>query len=138
MFPFYGIKKEEVIKDIPLCKEIKWDIKENKPLFIRGVPVWVYGKEAVISWCYRALSVNRYELEMYTWNYGVEFENLIGTGYSEQYTKAECTRFLKEALVTNPYIRDVSNIEVNFRGSKLSISCMINTIYGYEVVSINV
>lgn len=138
MFPFYGVKTKEATKEIPLCKEIKWNIAENKPVFLKGVPIWVYGKEAIKTWCYKVLQIKRYKLEMYSWNYGVEFEKLIGTGYSKQYTKSECARYIEEALTINPYIRDISDIVVDFIESKLSISCTINTIYGDEVVSINV
>lgn len=133
MFPFYGSKKQN--DELPLCKDIQWDYINNKPKFVNGSPVWVYGKEAVIAWSYRALQIKRYKNEMYSWNYGQEFENLIGKGYSEQYTKAEITRYIQDAL-KSPYIKSVEVSNIKLDGSKLNIKCLINSIYGEGEINV--
>lgn len=138
MFPFYGEKKENTISELPMYKEIEWDYINNKPIFINGMPKWVYGKEAVKTWCYKALQVNRYKLEMYSWNYGVEFENLIGKHFSHQLVRSELIRYIQEALQVNQYISGVSDIIINFKNGYLEVSCTINTIYGDVEVSVNV
>ncbi len=138
MFPFYGDKKSEEIAELPICKDIDWDYENNKPKYINGMPKWVYGLEAVKAWCYRTLQVRRYNLEMYTWNFGVEFENLVGKHYSKQYTRAEAIRYIQEALSINPDITGISNVIVSSEGSNLNISCNIDTVYGTEEVAVSV
>ncbi len=138
MFPFYGEKKSEEKIELPICKDIDWDFENNKPNYVNGIPKWVYGLEAVKAWCYRVLQVKRYRLEMYSWNFGVEFERLIGKHYSMQYTRAEAIRYIQDALKVNPYITGISNVVVEFEGNKLNISCNIDTIYGSEEVSLSV
>lgn len=138
LFPFYGEKKEEVVTELPMYKEIEWNYTDNKPVFIDGKPKWVFGKEAVKTWCYKTLQVNRYKLEMYSWNYGVEFENLIGRHYSKQLVTSELIRYVKEALMINPYIEGVNDIKIDFNEGYLTVSCVINTVYGDTEVSVNV
>ena len=43
---------------------------------------------------------------------------------------AEAPRMVRDALLINPYITDVSDISVDFAGDTLAISARLKTIYG--------
>ena len=51
---------EDTLPQLPLCREIAWDYVNNLPVFRRGEPVVVTGKEAVKVWIWKALHTARY------------------------------------------------------------------------------
>ena len=63
---------------LPMCREVAWDYQNNRPIFRRGEPVTVTGREAVKVWIWKALHTTRYRYEIYSWAYGNEFESLLG------------------------------------------------------------
>lgn len=130
IFPIIQPQVDETAAELKLYKEVKWDFNKNVPVFENGSPVIVTGKEAVLVWAWKALHTARYRHEIYTWDYGSEIESLVGQPSSEELKQAEAARYLRECLLINPYITDVSNITVTFEGEKLNISCTIETIYG--------
>ena len=130
MFPFYGDNEEVKSKELPLFTEVAWDFGQNKPIFFNGKPKMLEGNEALKTWCYKTLQVNRYKHEIYDWSYGIEFENLIGKNYSKQLVQSEMTRYIKESLLINPYIKGVSDINITFNVGLLTVDCNVNTIYG--------
>lgn len=116
--------------NLPLCREAAWDYRSNTPVFRQGAPVTVTGKEAVKVWIWKALHTARYRYEIYSWAYGNEFESLIGQAYTPALKEAEAPRYLRECLVINPYITAVTDITVDFSGSRLTVSGRAETIYG--------
>jgi Protein of unknown function (DUF2634). len=121
---------------LKLYSEVQWDYENNSPVFKKGSPIIVTGKEAVLTWAWKALNTPRYKHAIYTWNYGNESETLIGQQFSSELKQSEAARYVKECLLINPYITSVSNVTVAFSDCTLHISCTINTIYGE--VSMNV
>lgn len=115
---------------LPLCKEVAWDYINNVPIWRRGEPATVTGKEAVKVWIWKALHTPRFKYEIYTWAYGEEFSSLIGQAYTPTLKEAEAPRYLRECLLINPYITAVNNITVEFSGSRLTVSGRAVTIYG--------
>lgn len=136
LFPIIQPELSASTEKMPIYKEIAWNYKTNFPVWRGGEPYIVSGAQAVASWAFRALQVPRYRFEIYSWDYGSEFEELIGTVYSEELKKAEAKRYVKECLLVNSYITDVDNIEIVFTDGALKISCTIKTVYGE--VSVNV
>ena len=41
------------ISDFPLYREVAWNYNENRPVFRRGEPVIVTGKDAIKVWIYK-------------------------------------------------------------------------------------
>lgn len=115
---------------LPMCREVAWDYQNNRPIFRRGEPVTVTGREAVKVWIWKALHTTRYRYEIYSWAYGNEFESLLGQAYTQNLKEAEAPRYLREALEINPYITAVTNITVDFSGSRLTVAGRAETIYG--------
>ncbi|MEA5136366.1 MAG: DUF2634 domain-containing protein [Candidatus Fimivivens sp.] len=136
LFPIIQPQVETQADVLPLYREVAWDYKTNTPIWRGGSPYVVTGADAVLSWIYRALQVVRYRHEIYTWNYGNECETLIGTAYTDELKQAEAARYVKECLLVNPYIEEVSDVVVSFDGETLGITCTVVTIYGE--VSVNV
>ncbi|MEA5085108.1 MAG: DUF2634 domain-containing protein [Lachnospiraceae bacterium] len=119
-----------------LYKEVKWDFTNDCPILRRGEPVIVSGAEAVKTWAWNALKTARKRYAIFTWDYGSDFEQLIGQGYSEDTKQMECKRYLRDCLMVNPYISDVTDIEISFEGTALSVSCNIESVYGdFEIGS---
>lgn len=90
----------------------------------------VEGKEAIKVWIWLVLQTPRYRYYIYTWDYGNEFEDLIGKGYTEEYTEAEAQRMTEDCLLVNENIQNITEFSVNMEGSALTVSFTANTIYG--------
>lgn len=121
---------------LPLFKEYAWDFENNDFLLKDGKFVVVEGIEALKIWIWKALNTQRYRYLAYTWNYGHELENLVGKGLSNSVIKSEAQRFIQEALLINPYITDIANINVKIDDSKFTLSFTANTVYGEVDISV--
>lgn len=132
LFPSIQPGKEAAAtaQELPLCREVAWDYQNNKPIFSRGEPVIATQKEAVKVWIWKAIYTVRYRYEVYSRDYGSEFESLIGQAYTHAVKEAEAPRYLKECLEINPYITAVKNIEVSFNAGRLTVKGTVDTIYG--------
>lgn len=122
--------EQSTAAEMPMFRDVAWDYGTDTPIFSKGAPVIIEGREAVLSWCRRALLVPRYRLEMYSQDYGSELESLIGQPYTDALKQAEAIRYVREALLANPYVESVTGISVSFDGDQLQISCRVTTIYG--------
>lgn len=132
LFNFFdGIQENtEETNELPIYTEVAWDFERNTPIIENGEFKIVKENEAIKTWCYKTLQVNRYKYLIYSWNYGSEFESLIGQHYTEALAKSECIRYVEECLMVNPYITGLSNIVSDFKDGLLTISCDLNTVYG--------
>ncbi|MEY8518632.1 DUF2634 domain-containing protein [Lachnospiraceae bacterium 29-84] len=90
----------------------------------------VEGKEAIKVWIWLALQTPRYRYYIYTWDYGNEFEDLIGKGYTEEYIEAEALRMTEDCLLVNEDIQGITGFSVNMEGGALTISFTADTIFG--------
>ena len=114
------------------------DVVENNPLQLykevgKGLKI-VEGNEAIKIWIYKALQTPRYQYDIYTWDYGSELLSLIGKAYTKGLTQSEASRYIKEALLINPYILDVNVVSTSFDGDVLSANVRVKTIYDGEVI----
>ena len=135
LFPFISNTDEvKVNNTFPMYKEIAWDFKRNTPIIQNGDFKIVEGNEAIKIWIYKALQTPRYQYEIYSWDYGSELLSLIGKAYTKGLTQSEASRYIKEALLINPYILDVNVISTSFDGDVLSANVRVKTIYDGEVI----
>lgn len=74
------------------------------------------------------LSVERYQYKIYSWNVGVEFNDLIGENPS--YAASEAKRRITEALLQDDRIESVDSFEVNINKNNLHITFVAQTIFG--------
>ncbi len=140
LFPFFGdtIDEEQQNDTMPLYKEVAWDFTENIPILENGDYKIVSGKEAVKTWAYKALKTERFRYLIYSFDYGTDLQNLIGKNYTPSLTKAESIRYVEECLLVNPYIQNISDVEVNFDGTTLFITGVLHTIYGDTEMGVSV
>mgnify|MGYP001151135486 CR=1 FL=1 len=122
LFPTY-IESEtetEQIEESKIPKEYEIDFKTGQ---LTGRIV--EGAEAK-----KVLQTARYRYYIYSWDYGNEFEELIGRGYSEEYINAEAQRMTEDCLLVNENIESITDFSVGMENDQLTISFTANTIYG--------
>ncbi|MCC0627761.1 MULTISPECIES: DUF2634 domain-containing protein [unclassified Clostridioides] len=139
IFPFIGVPADYEIskeKELELFREVDWNFEKDEPIIENGDFKIVEGNEAIKVWVYKCIKTNRYEHEIYSWNYGTELMELVGQKYSKGLTESEASRYIKESLLVNPYILDVSVVNTKFIDDLLSVDIQISTIYGEVEVNV--
>ena len=139
IFPFIGVKEDYILpktEELPIFREVAWDFEKDEPILEKGDFKIIEKKEALKVWIYKCIKTNRYEHEIYSLEYGTELSELIGQKYTKGLTESEASRFIKEALLINPYILEVNVKSANFNRDILSANVKVSTIYGE--VEINV
>ena len=137
LFPFISNTNEvKVNNSFPLYKEVAWDFEKDAPILENGDFKIVEGSEAIKVWAYKALLTPRYNYSVYSWDYGSELMDLVGKAYTQSLTKEEAKRYIKEALLINPYILEVTVTDTSFNNGVLSADIKIVTIYGESEVTI--
>lgn len=126
LFPSYIERDISKTEEKPLApKEYEIDFSTGQ---LTGRTV--EGKEAIKAWIWLVLQIPRYRHYVYSWDYGNEFDELIGQGYSEEYTETEVRRMTEDCLLVNGDIQGISSFGVSMEDSTLTISFVADTIYG--------
>lgn len=86
------------------------------------------GLEAVKLAVYKILSTERYRYPIYSWNYGIELEDLFGQPIP--YVYAELQRRITEALEADDCILSVTNFEFSHDDGDVFASFNVETVYG--------
>lgn len=115
--------------EIP-SKDFALDISNEK---INGV---VEQLEQVKQSIYFILNTERYEHLIYSWDYGVEFADLIGQPHS--YVIPEVERRVTEALTQDDRISAVSEFVFEKNKDKLHVTFVVSTIFGDVESEVNV
>lgn len=85
--------------------------------------------EAMKQVVFKILNTERYKYIIYSWDYGIELEDLFGMPVS--YVCAELTDRIKEALTQDDRINDVSDFSFDFpKKSVIHVSFTVETIFG--------
>lgn len=119
---------------LPLYREVDWNFQTNKPVWKGGNPVFVTGARAVLVWAWNALHTERFAHDVFSSDYGLDSETLLGRAYSSEVREAEAVRIVRETLQVNPYITNVTQVSVEFEDSVLHLSFKLTTIYGEVTV----
>ena len=130
LFPMLGGSVPQPSQTLPLYREIMADPDTGLPVWKNGRPVEVEGADAVRLWAMTALRTMRYHHAIYSGQFGSELSTLMGQGWSSDIKTAEAPRMVREALLVNPYVSEVSDIVVDFADDELQISATLKTIYG--------
>lgn len=93
--------------------------------------------DAIVQFIQKVLSTDKYAYTIYDWYYGNELYTLVGKPYA--FVKAEIPRIVKDALLVDARINDVTNFET----SRVDVdSCIttftVNTIYGTMDIGVEV
>lgn len=115
----------EVINDIDTTKTYK--LSSDK---MQGFTDDLGALEQTI---YKTLNTERYEYPIYSFNYGVELEGLIGK--DPVYVQIELKRRIKECLLQDERINTVDSFEYTVTGDEMLCTFYVNTIYGAVTIS---
>lgn len=88
----------------------------------------IEGLEAVKQAAELILMTERYEYLIHSWNYGVEFANLIGKPRNIAIARLESR--ISEALLTDSRIRSVDDFSHTASGNVVTVKFTVQTIYG--------
>ena len=84
--------------------------------------------EAMKQSVYKILNTERYENIMYSWNYGIELQDLFGEPVN--YVISELQRRITEALVQDDRIQSVDGFEYQIDRKTVSLTFVVHTIFG--------
>lgn len=134
-FPFVGVPSDyvsEIQTELPLLYEYAYNFDTNDFIVdpVTNDLVVVTGIDALEVWIYKAILTDRFEHPIYSWDYGTELTDLVGQKFSKGLTESEAFRYIKEALMINPYINDVDNLGVAFDGDTVTIKIAVDSVYG--------
>lgn len=77
---------------------------------------------------YKVLDTDRYEYAIYSGNYGIDIESLIGK--DRDYVQVELKRRIQECLLEDERITRVDNFSFIVTGDSLTCSFAVTSIYG--------
>jgi hypothetical protein len=119
--------------DVELSPEGTIETSRTYKLFNDKIQGYVDGLEALKQAIYKVLNTERYEYPIYSFNYGIELENLVGK--DRTYVQVELKRRISECLLRDERITGVDNF--NFKGSGDVLKCTfdVHSIYGDLTVS---
>lgn len=95
----------------------------------------VEGLEAIKVWIWNCIHSERYRYAIYSWQYGVEYEQYIGETISDEYLQSDCQTETEEALMVNPYITGITDFDATLEGTTLHITFTVETTIGKIEVS---
>ncbi|KYG88984.1 hypothetical protein A0U40_13220 [[Bacillus] sp. KCTC 13219] len=84
--------------------------------------------EAMKQAIFLMLSIERYNHIIYSWNFGVQFNDLFGK--PTYYVASEVKRRIREALLQDDRINEVDSFIVTAHKNKVHIQYTARTIYG--------
>ena len=94
---------------------------------------YVDGLEALKQAIYKVLNTERYEYPIYSFNYGIELENLIGKDLV--YVQIELKRRIRECLLRDDRITEADNFKFEFNGDQLKCTFDVHSIFGNLTIS---
>ncbi|WP_337774316.1 DUF2634 domain-containing protein [Mitsuokella jalaludinii] len=125
--------------DLPVFKEFAWDFEHDRFLYENnGRHQIVEKNEAIKVWALHALKVERYRYLAYFDDYGIELEPFVGTGPNDSARSSELFQYIKEGLLVNPYILDVTALSTELDHKKITMTLQLETVYGSTSVGIEV
>lgn len=86
------------------------------------------GLEAMKQVVYKILNTERYKNIMYSWNYGIELNDLFGEPVN--YAVSELKRRITEALVQDDRIKSVDGFEYQTEKRTVHMTFAVHTIFG--------
>ena len=87
------------------------------------------GREAMKQAIYLILNTERYRYEMYSWDYGIELEELIGDQNSDT-LQVNVRNTITDALIQDDRITEVSDFEFKREHERLSVTFSVTTTEG--------
>lgn len=139
MSSFFGLLAPDiqasVKQSLEVPKEFELDLDKMQIILRDGQPGIVEGLPAIKIWIYKTLRTQRFRYDVYTWDYGHEFETLIGSTLPKEAMPAKAQQMLRDALMVNPYITDIKDVTAKVLSDKIDISFTAVTKYGEVIIN---
>ena len=106
-------------------------VEQSSNTFIAGedqIAGMADGLEAMRQTVQNILQTERYDYQIYSTNYGVEFNDLVGA--DPDYIKAALPARIEEALSVDDRVLSVDDFTFDFSGDKAVVTCNVQTVYG--------
>lgn len=84
--------------------------------------------EAVEQACYKMLNTERYQYVIYSWNYGIELQDLFGKPIP--YAFSELPRRIREALTQDDRVNDVTDFDLSHNKGDVIAKFKVVTVSG--------
>ena len=115
--------------DLPTFKEYAWDFDNDDFILQDGELVILEENEALQVWIYKVLKTPKFRYLAYSWNYGNQFEGLIGKSYGTDLFKTELKRLLEQCLLVSEYITSIDSVDITLEDTKLTGTIGLTTVY---------
>ena len=105
-------------------------IETSRTYKITGTRIRGYtdGLDALQQAIYKVLNTERYEYPIYSFNYGIELENLLGK--DPVYVQIELKRRIRECLLRDDRITEVDNFKFEVNGDEIKCTFDVHSIFG--------
>lgn len=94
------------------------------------------GLEAMRQTVQNILQTPRYEFQIYSINYGVDFDDLIGA--DPDYIRATLPVRVRDALSVDDRILSVGDFTFEFNGDHALVTCNVVTVYGSVNIGVQI
>ncbi|KAF5056855.1 hypothetical protein DSECCO2_363030 [anaerobic digester metagenome] len=89
----------------------------------------VDGQKAMAQAVRKVLQTDRFAHLIYSWNYGMEWNRLIGQSMTT--VESDMKRLLEEALLQDARILSISEFSISQKGKRIAaVTVTVNTIFG--------
>ena len=123
--------EEPVLNEIRFGRSWRFDFEKGDFVMTpTGKVIESKDVEAWLEWCQKALRTIRYRFVVYSRNYGQEFEDLIGRGFSHQAQESEIKRIATECLMVDLRTAAVENFIFEWKEDQCFFSCMVSNVRG--------
>ena len=119
--------------DIELSPEESIETSRTYKMSGSRIQGYTDGLDALKQAIYKVLNTERYEYPIYSFNYGIELENLIGK--DPVYVQIELKRRIRECLLRDDRITEVDNFKFEFNGDQLKCAFDVHNIFGNLTIS---
>lgn len=125
------IPKSNLNDSLELVDEV--ETSRTYKILIGDSKGYIEGLGALKQAIYKVLSTERYEYPIYSFNYGIDIESLIGKDYD--YVRIELKRRIEECLLEDERINVVNNFAFEREEDILKCTFEVESIYGNIILN---
>ena len=123
--------QSDINTDLELVEEV--EVSKTYKLTDTSIKGYIEELEALKQFIYKVLSTERYDYPIYSFDYGIELESLIGKDI--KYVQIELKRRIEECLLQDERISSVDNFEFEVKGDELYCTFNVGSIYGNLLIN---
>lgn len=121
--------------ELPLYTDVRMDYDAGVPVWSGGEPVLVSGLEAVKGWGLEGGGYGAVPVQPLLLDLRLRAGGAGGAALHPRTPKlSEAERYVTEALLVSPYIREARVRDKRFEGSTLHMQVALSTVYGKETI----